>query len=111
MVRFLVDVCGLTMQEASKAVRAALRSNQCGAWPSAKSVDGLAAEIYRRTGDMPDAMSMARFLGWASEQPQVWEAVRVKLSAMPVSREATGIENWRPAAEERTEPVEEEKRS
>ena len=65
MVRFLVDVCGLTMQEASRAVRAALRDNQCGAWPSAKTVDGMAGEIYRCTGDMPDAMSMARFLGWA----------------------------------------------
>jgi len=99
MVRFLVDVCGLTMQEASRAVRAALRSNQCGAWPVAKSVDGLAAEIYRRTGDMPDAMSMARFLGWASDAPQIWETVRMKLSAMPVTREATGIENWQEAAE------------
>jgi hypothetical protein len=99
MVRFLVDVCGLTMQEASRAVRAALRSNQCGAWPAAKSVDGLVAEIYRRTGAMPDAMSMARFLGWASDAPQIWETVRVKLSAMPVTREATGIENWQDAAE------------
>ena len=99
MVRFLVDVCGLTMQEASKAVRTALRNNQCGAWPVGKGVDSLAAEIYRRTGDMPDAMSMARFLGWASDAPQIWEAVRVKLSGMHVSREATGIENWREAAE------------
>jgi hypothetical protein len=68
MVRFLVDVCGLTMQEASKAVRAALRSNQCGAWPAAKSVEGMAEELYRRTGDMADAMSMARFLGWSSDR-------------------------------------------
>jgi hypothetical protein len=99
MVRFLVDVCGLTMQEASKAVRAALRSNQCGAWPAAKSVEGMAEELYRRTGDMADAMSMARFLGWSSDRPHLWEAVRVHLAGMRVAREATGIENWQEAAE------------
>ena len=106
MVRFLVNVCGLTMQEASKAVRSALRNNQCGPWPAGKSVEAMAAEIYRRTGDLPDAMSMARFLGWASEQPQVWETVRVHLAGMKVTREATGIENWQ--SEERLETKEEE---
>src|SRR5262245_40404699 len=60
MVRFLVAVCGLTLQEASKAVRVALRRTECGAWPSGQSVAKLAAEIYRRTEDLPDAMSMAR---------------------------------------------------
>jgi hypothetical protein len=99
MVRFLVKVCGLTMQEASKAVRAALRHNQCGVWPGGKSVGSLACEIYRRTKDLPDAMSMARFLGWSSDRPQVWEAVRVHLAGMQVTRESTGIENWLEAAE------------
>ena len=99
MVRFLVDVCGLTMQEASKATRAALRHSECGAWPGAQNVEAMAAEIYRRTGDMADAMSMARFLGWSSDQPQVWEAVRMHLARMRVTREATGIENWMEAAE------------
>ena len=99
MVRFLVDVCGLTMQEASKAARAALRENQCGAWPAAKTVEGMAEEVYRRTGDMADAMSMARFLGWSSDQPRMWEAVRAHLAGMRVARESTGIENWAEAAE------------
>jgi hypothetical protein len=99
MVRFLVDVCGLTMQEASKAVRAALRRTECGAWPSGRSVEKLAAEIYRRTKDLPDAMSFARFLGWSSDDPQLWEAVRVHLAGMKVRRESTGIENWQEAAE------------
>jgi hypothetical protein len=99
MVRFMVDVCGLTMQEASKAVRAALRDNRCGAWPAAKSVEGMAEELYRRAGDMADAMSIARFLGWSSDQPGMWEAVRVHLAGMRVTREATGIENWVEAAE------------
>jgi hypothetical protein len=100
MVRFLVDVCGLTMQEASKAVRAALRRENCGAWPAAKSIKGLAEELYRRTGDMADAMSMARFLGWSSAlDANLWEAVRVHLAGMRVTREATGIENWQEAAE------------
>src|SRR4051812_43038730 len=39
MVRFLVNVCGLTMHEASKDVRAALRRTECGAWPSGQSVE------------------------------------------------------------------------
>lgn len=99
MVRFLVDVCGLTMQEASKAVRTALRNNECGAWPAAQSVKGMAEELYRRTGDMADAMSMARFLGWSDSDQNLWEAVRVHLAGMRVTREATGIENWQDAAE------------
>jgi hypothetical protein len=99
MVRFLVHVCGLTMRDASKAVRTALRNNECGAWPAAKSADGMAAEIYRRTGDMPDAMSMARFLGWASPAPQIWETVRVTLSGMTVAPENTGAADWPQALE------------
>jgi hypothetical protein len=99
MVRFLVKVCGLSMQEASKAVRAALRRTECGAWPGGQSVEKLAAEIYRRTGDLPDAMSFARFLGWSSDHPQHWEAVRAHLAGMKVARESTGIENWQEAAE------------
>jgi hypothetical protein len=48
---------------------------------------------------MADAMSMARFLGWSSDRPQLWEAVRVHLARMRVTRESTGIENWQEAAE------------
>jgi hypothetical protein len=44
-------------------------------------------------------MSMARFLGWSALDANLWEAVRVHLAGMRVTREATGIENWQEAAE------------
>jgi hypothetical protein len=97
MVRFVVDICGLNLKEASCAVRAAIRMGQCGALPKGGDAEALAVALYRQTRDMPDAVAMARFLGWASDAP-VWDVVRVTLSAMPVAPEATGIENWQEAA-------------
>jgi hypothetical protein len=98
MVRFLVDVCGLTLKDASTAVRQAIRAGQCGTLPRRSNAEIMAAALYRQTHDMIDAVAMARFFGWASDQPQVWEVVRVTLSAMRVAPEATGIENWQEAA-------------
>ena len=94
MVRFLVDVCGLTLKEASAAVRSALRTGQCGSLPKPGSAQKLAADLYRQTRDMLDAVALARFLGWVTNEPQVWETVRLVVSGMPVAAEATGIENW-----------------
>jgi hypothetical protein len=55
MVRFLVDVCGLSLKEASGAVRTAIMEGGCGAWPGAKDSKGMAKRLYAcgrgRVGD------------------------------------------------------------
>ena len=94
MVRFLVAECGLTLKEASCAVRTAMRSGQCGAMPRAGSATKLAADLYRQTRDMIDAVALARFYGWALGEEGVFEAVRTTLSGMKVAVESTGMENW-----------------
>src|SRR6266446_300992 len=87
MTRFLVHVCGLSLREASAAVRGAIRTLPCGALPRRGNAEYLAALMYRQTRDMIDAVAMARFFGWASDEPDVWEGVRLKLSGMPVVAE------------------------
>ena len=94
MTRFLVDVCGLSLKEASVAVRGAIRTLPCGTLPRRVSAEKMAADLYRQARDMIDAVAMARFFGWASDEPQVWDSVRAALSAMPVAPESTGMENW-----------------
>jgi hypothetical protein len=97
MTRFLVDVCGLTLKEASGAVRLAIRTLPCGTLPRRGSAETLAVQLYRQTRDMVDAVAMARFFEWSSDEPQVWQVVRTALSAMPVAPENTGAENWQEA--------------
>jgi hypothetical protein len=94
MVRFLVDICGLSLKEASCAVRTALRAGGCGPWPRAKDCQGMAKRLYRDTRDVLEAVAMARFFGWASGRPESWDGVRAHLAAMTVVRESTGMENW-----------------
>ena len=94
MVRFLVDVCGLTLIEASCAVRAAIRAGGCGAWPGARDSKGMANRLYRDTRDVLEAVAMARFFGWVSGDSTGWDDVRRALSAHRFRQEATGIENW-----------------
>ena len=94
MVRFLVDVCGLTLREASCAVRTAIMAGGCGAWPGAKDSQGMAKRLYRDTRDVLEAVAMARFFGWASGQTELWDGVREHLAAMTMVRESTGRENW-----------------
>jgi hypothetical protein len=98
MVRFVVDICGLNLKEASCAVRAAIRAGGCGAMPGMRSAEGVAITLYKQARDMPDAVALARFFGWALDKPEVWDVVRVTLNAMSVSPEATGIENWQEQA-------------
>jgi hypothetical protein len=99
LIRFLVEVCGLTLQEAGHAVRKAKVIHGIGRIPTREESVRLAKVLYRQTGDLIDAVSLARFYGWACGESQVWDVVRVTLSTMPVAREATGIENWQEAAE------------
>jgi hypothetical protein len=94
MVRFLVDVCGLSLKEASCAVRAAIMAGGCGAWPGARDSKGMAKRLYRETRDVLEAVAMARFFGWASGCTDLWDSVRVHLASMTMVREATGEENW-----------------
>jgi hypothetical protein len=94
MVRFLVDVCGLTLTEASCAVRTAIMAGGCGVWPGAKDSKGMAKRLYRDTRDVLEAVAMARFFGWASGRVELWEGVRVHLASMTMVRESTGLENW-----------------
>jgi hypothetical protein len=94
MVRFLVDVCGLTLKEASCAVREAILAGGCGAWPGAKDSKGMAKRLYRDTRDVLEAVAMARFFGWASGRAEPWDDVRAHLASMTMVRESTGLENW-----------------
>jgi hypothetical protein len=94
MVRFLVDVCGLSLKEASSAVRTAIMAGGCGAWPGARDSKGMAKRLYRETRDVLEAVAMARFFGWASGRRDLWDGVRDHLAGMTMVREATGVENW-----------------
>ena len=94
MVRFLVDVCGLSLNEASCAVRTAIMAGGCGAWPGAKDSKGMAKRLYRDTRDVLEAVAIARFFGWASGNSTGWDHVRRALTHHRFRQEATGIENW-----------------
>jgi hypothetical protein len=94
MVRFLVEVCGLSLKEASCAVRTSVRAGGCGPWPRAKDSQGMAKRLYRDTRDVLEAVAMARFFGWASGRAEPWNGVRDHLASMTMVREATGVENW-----------------
>jgi hypothetical protein len=94
MVRFLVDVCGLTLIEASCAVRVAIRAGGCGSTPKGGDSQAVALRLYRNTGDILEAVAAARFFGWASGDSRGWDDVRRALSAHRFRQEATGIENW-----------------
>jgi hypothetical protein len=101
MIRFLVEVCGLTLQEAGRAVRKErpVAGFGFGRVPGPEEAARVAKALYRQTGDLIDAVSLARFYGWSSREVHGWNAVCVALSKMAVARESTGIENWQEAAE------------
>jgi len=100
MIRFLVDVCGLSLRDAAQAVRAEMLKDQKQSWePQGEPVCGTADRLLKATGDILDAVALARFYGWIAFQPDDWNEVRFELSAMTVTEEATGIENWQEAAE------------
>ena len=100
MIRFLVDVCGLNLREASQAVRAEMLKDQKQSWePQGEPVCGTADRLLKATGDILDAVVLARFYGWIAFQPDGWNEVRRELAAVTVTEEATGIENWQEASE------------
>ena len=95
MIRFLVEICGLSLRDASQAVRAEMLTECKQSWePQGKSCCGTADRLLKATGDILDAVALARFYGWIAFQPDDWNEVRFELSAMTVTEEATGIENW-----------------
>jgi len=100
-IRFLVEVCGLTLQEAGRAVRKDRNVHGFGfdRAPGPEEATRVAKSLYRQTGDVIDAVSLARFYGWSCGEGRAWNAVCVALSRMTVTRESTGIENWAEAAE------------
>ena len=100
MIRFLVEICGLTLREASKAARAEMLKDEKQSWePQGETVHETAHRLLKATGDILDAVALARFYGWIAFQPDDWNDVRLELSAMTVTEESTGIENWQEAAE------------
>jgi hypothetical protein len=99
MIRFLVRVCGLSLREASQAVRAEMLKDQKQSWePQGEPVCGTADRLLKATGDILDAVALARFYGWIAFQPDDWNGVHHELAAVKVTEEATGIENWQEAA-------------
>jgi hypothetical protein len=101
MMRFLVEVCGLTLQEAGRAIRKEqpVAGFGLGRVPGPEEAARVAKGLYRQTGDLIDAVSLARFYGWSCGEGRAWNAVCVALSRMTVTRESTGIGNWAQAAE------------
>jgi hypothetical protein len=101
LIRFMVEVCGLTLQEAGRGVRKARYVRGFGSRhvPGPEEAARVAKSLYRQTGDLIDAVSLARFYGWSCGEGRAWNAVCVALSRMTVTRESTGIENWAEAAE------------
>ena len=95
MIRFLVEICGLSLREASQAVRAEMLKDLKQSWePQGETVHETAERLLKATGDILYAVALARFFGWIAFQPDDWNEVRFELSAMTVTEEATGIENW-----------------
>ncbi len=95
MIRFLVNVCGLSLGEASQAVRAEMLKDWKQSWePQGEPCCGTADRLLKATGDILDAMALARFYGWIAFQPDDWRAVRDELAVIKVTEEATGVENW-----------------
>lgn len=100
MIRFLVEICGLSLREASQAVRAEMLKDQKQSWePQGEPCCGTADRLLKATGDIFDAVVLARFYGWIAFHPEDWNQVRFELSAMTLTEEVTGIENWQEAAE------------
>ena len=101
MIRFLVRVCGLSLREASQAVRAEMLKDQKQSWePQGETVLETAEKLLKATGDILDAVVLARFYGWIAFQPDDWNEVRRELAALAMTEEATGIENWQEPAPE-----------
>jgi hypothetical protein len=101
MIRFLVSVCGLSLREASQAVRAEMLKDQKQSWePQGETVLETAEKLLKATGDILDAVVLARFYGWIAFQPDDWNEVRRELAALAMTEEATGIENWQEPAPE-----------
>jgi hypothetical protein len=101
MIRFLVSVCGLSLREASQAVRAEMLKDQKQSWePQGETVLEIAEKLLKATGDILDAVVLARFYGWIAFHPDDWNEVRRELAALAMTEEATGIENWQEPAPE-----------
>ena len=62
--------------------------------PQGEPICGTADRLLKATGDILDAVILARFYGWIAFQPDDWNEVRHELAAVTVTGEATGIENW-----------------
>jgi hypothetical protein len=99
-MRFLIDVCGLNLHDATWAVRLDLEKVRTQPWePQGETEAVMARKLYRATGDVMEAVALARFYGWVSYSPDFWTGVRNDLVDMTVTPEDTGIENWAEAAE------------
>ena len=100
MIRFLVDVCGLSLRDAAQAVRSEMLKDQRQSWePQGETVPETADKLLKAAGDILDAVALSRFYAWIAFHPDDWSLVRDELTALTVTEEATGIENWLETAE------------
>ncbi len=92
MIRFLVEICGLSLREASNAVRAELQKDPKQSWePDGETVDETAEKLRKAAGDILDAVALARFYAWISFQPDGWKEVRDRLVAKAGAQEVVQI--------------------
>ena len=98
VIRFLVDVCGLSLREAAHAARAEMLKDQKQSWePDGETVDETAEKLRKAAGDILDAVALARFFAWISFQPDGWKEVRDRLVAKAATEE--GAQSRQEAAE------------
>ena len=63
MIRFLVDVCGLSLRDAAQAVRAEMLKDQRQSWePQGETVPETADKLLKAAGDILDAVACRDFM-------------------------------------------------
>src|SRR5208337_223402 len=88
IIRFLVDVCGLSLRDAANAVRAEMQKDPKQPWePDGETVDETAKKLRKAAGDILDAVALARFYAWSAFQPDGWKEVRDRLVAKAATEE------------------------
>jgi hypothetical protein len=102
MIRFLVDVCGLSLRDAAQAVRAQMLEDHKQSWePQGETVRETADKLLKAAGDILDAVALSRFYAWIAFQPDGWNAVRDELARLTVTEESPA--RGAPAASAMTE--------
>jgi hypothetical protein len=90
IIRFGVDVCGLTMRQATYAVRYMIEDLKLSFNHYGDNPRKIAAEFLHCTGDIFEAVALARFLEWVYRETEfdLWGDVRDYLINMVVHPES-----------------------